>query len=139
VDALFQGAGGHQVMLHANARRVQGRAEESTYRFWKDHWTINNTDAPYPAARRYGWPPTDYRPSDWFMKSGSFLRSKNLTVSYELPQGILNMKSVRVFYTGTNLFLVFDHIGEWGYDPEVNNIRAYPMMTTHSFGLNIGL
>ncbi len=140
VDALFQGVAGHYIMLHANARRVQGRAEESTYRFWADHWTSINTDAAYPAARRFGWPPTDYPVSDWFMRSGSFVRFKSLNVSYELPKtitGRLKSKSIKVFYAGTNLLLLYDKLGDWGYDPEVNNIRAYPMMATHSFGLNI--
>lgn len=142
LDALIQGVAGHQIMLHANARRVQGRAEESTYRFWADHWTPQNTDAAYPAARRYGWPPTDFPSSSWFMRSGSFARLKNVNLSYDLAQGItkkLRMKSIRVFYNGSNLALLYDKIGDWNHDPELNNIRAYPMMATHSLGLNIGL
>ncbi|HEY9487767.1 MAG TPA: TonB-dependent receptor, partial [Chryseosolibacter sp.] len=142
LDALVQGVAGHQIMLHANARRVQGRAEESTYRFWADHWTPENTDAAYPAARRFGWPPTDFPSSSWFMRSGAFVRLKNVNLSCDLPQGIINklkMKSVRLFYNGTNLALLHDNIGDWNHDPELNNIRAYPMMATHSLGLNIGL
>lgn len=142
LDALVQGVAGHQVMLHANARRVQGRAEESTYRFWSDRWTPQNTDAAYPAARRYGWPPTDFPPSSWFMRSGSFVRLRNVNLSYDFPKAMTNrlrMKTVRLFYNGTNLALLYDKIGDWNYDPELNNIRAYPMMATHSLGLNIGL
>lgn len=142
LDALIQGVAGHQIMLHANARRVQGRAEESTYRFWADRWTPQNTDAAYPAARRYGWPPTDFPPSSWFMRSGSFVRLRNVNFSFDFPKSLSNrlrMKSIRMFYNGTNLALLYDKIGDWNHDPELNNIRAYPMMATHSLGLNIGL
>jgi hypothetical protein len=65
-----------------------------------------------------------------------------VNLSYNLPSTIasrMTLKNIRVFYSGTNLFLVFDHIKDWGYDPEMNNIRAYPMMSTHSFGINITL
>ena len=142
LDALIQGVAGHQIMLHANARRVQGRAEESTYRFWADHWTPENTDAAYPAARRYGWPPTDFPASSWFMRSGSFVRLKNVNISFDFPGRLtsaVRMKSIRLFYNGSNLALLYDKIGDWNHDPELNNIRAYPMMATHSLGLNIGL
>lgn len=142
LDILFQGLGGHSDMLHANARRVQGRAEESTYALWADRWTPSDPTGKYPAARRFGWPPTDYPASTLFLRNMSFLRCKSVNLSYNLPSTIasrMTLKNIRVFYSGTNLFLVFDHIKDWGYDPEMNNIRAYPMMATHSFGINITL
>jgi TonB-linked SusC/RagA family outer membrane protein len=140
VDALVQGNGGHWAMLHANARRLQGRAEESTYGFWRDRWRPSNPEGKYPAAQRFGWPPTDYPASSLFFKNMSFIRLKAVNVSYNLPEIISNrltLKNMRLFYTGTNLGLLFDHIKEWDYDPEMSNIRAYPIMATHSLGLNI--
>jgi TonB-linked SusC/RagA family outer membrane protein len=142
VDALAQGNGGHWAMLHANARRVQGRAEESTYGFWADRWSPSDLNGKYPAARRFGWPPTDYPASSLFFKNMSFLRLKAVNVSYSLPEKItsrLKLVNLRIFYSGTNLGLLFDHIKEWDYDPEMSNIRAYPIMASHSFGLNITL
>ena len=142
LDVLFQGLGGHYDMLHANARRVQGRAEESTYALWADRWRPSDPTGKYPAARRFGWPPTDYPASTLFLRNMSFLRCKSVNLSYDLPSSVaskLTMKNIRVFYSGLNLFLVFDHIKDWGYDPEMSNIRAYPMMATHSFGINITL
>ena len=142
VDLLFQGLAGHKTMLHANGRRVQGRVEETSYGFWADRWTPTNTDAAYPAARNYGFPGTDFPASTWFIRDASFIRLKNLNVSYSLPKNILrrvHVDNIRVFFTGTNLFLLKEGIKDFDYDPEANNIRSYPLMKTVSFGLNIGL
>jgi TonB-linked SusC/RagA family outer membrane protein len=142
IDVLFQGLAGHKVMLHANARRVQGRVEETSYGFWNDRWTPTNTDAAYPAARRYGFPGTDYPASTWFLRDASFLRLKSVNLSYSLPENFLNrihVDNIRLFFTGTNLFLLKEKIGDFNYDPEANNIRSYPLMKTISFGLNITL
>lgn len=142
VDILLHGNGGHYAMLHSNARRVQGRAEESTYAFWADRWRPSDPTGKYPAAIRFGWPPTDYPASSLFLKNMSFLRLKAVNVSYRLPEKVtsrLRVDNLQLFYAGTNLFLIFDHIKEWGYDPEMRNIRAYPIMATHSFGINITL
>ncbi len=139
-DALVQGNGGHYAMLHANARRVQGRAEESTYGFWADRWRPSDPTGTYPAARRFGWPPTDYPASSLFFRNMSFLRLKAVNVSYILSEKItsrLRLGNMRIFYSGTNLGLLYDHIKDWDYDPEMNNIRAYPIMATHSFGLSL--
>ena len=142
VDALIQGVAGHKAMIHSNARRVQGRVEEGSYGFWADHWTPDNTDADYPAPRRVGWPPTDFPASSWFVRDASFVRLKNLNISYSLPKSLTSMVNVddaRLFFTGTNLFLIHDNIGDFGYDPEANSIRSYPIMRTLSFGLNVNL
>jgi hypothetical protein len=141
-DVLVQGNGGHYAMLHANARRVQGRAEESTYAFWADRWRPSDPNGKYPAPMRFGWPPTDFPASSLFLRNMSFLRLKAVNLSYSLPKEItsrLNITGLRLFYSGTNLGLLFDHIKDWGYDPEMNNIRAYPIMATHSLGLSLTL
>ncbi|MBW6479025.1 MAG: TonB-dependent receptor [Bacteroidales bacterium] len=141
-DVLLQGNGGHSAMLHANARRVQGRAEESTYAFWADRWRPSDPNGKYPAALRFGWPPTDFPASSLFFRNMTFLRLKAVNLSYNLPTDLtsrLKIGGLRIFYSGTNLGLIFDHIKDWGYDPEMNNIRAYPIMATHSLGLSLTL
>jgi hypothetical protein len=139
VDALFQGLAGHKHMMHTNGRDFQARAEESSYRYWADSWTPENPDGAYP-----GWRNTSYRTrydeSSFWLRDASFLRLKNLTVSYELPErltGTIGASRARLFFTGTNLALLYDNFGDWGFDPEANNIRAYPLMRTLSLGLNI--
>lgn len=141
VDLLFQGVGGHKVLMHTNGRDIQARAEESSYRYWADSWSVDNVDAKYP-----GWRDDHYRTrfpeSTFWLRSGSFLRLKNLNVSYTVPNSFtksINLRAVRVYFSGTNLALLFDSIKDWGYDPELDNIRAYPMMKSFSLGLNVDL
>ena len=139
VDILFQGAAGHQVMMHTNGRDFQARVEESSYAYWADSWSSENPNGKYPGYRAVNYR-TRFPESSFWLRNGSFLRLKNLNVSYNLPKRISNqmkLRDARIFFTGTNLALLFDNIGDWGFDPEVNNIRAYPMMSTYSIGVNL--
>ena len=60
-------------------------------------------------------------------------------------QGLLHdrrhggLAGARVYLIGTNLLLLMDHLGDWGYDPEMDNIRAYPLMRTFAVGVDVAL
>jgi hypothetical protein len=59
-----------------------------------------------------------------------------------MPGGLLRTvgaDQARVFVTGTNLLLLHENFGDWGFDPEANNIRSYPLMRTLSIGLDVSL
>ena len=51
----------------------------------------------------------------------------------------MGLSSARLYCSGTNLLLLMDHIGDWGYDPEMNNIRSYPLMRSFTLGMNASL
>ena len=141
LDGLLSGGAGNKVMMHADGRSIQGRAEESSYGFWADHWTPDNPDAAYPGYFGTGYK-TTYPQSTFWLRDGSFLRLKALTVSYALPQRIarvMGLAGARVYLTGTNLLLLIDHVGDWGFDPEMSNIRAYPLMRTVTLGMSANL
>jgi TonB-linked SusC/RagA family outer membrane protein len=141
IDALLQGVGGHKVMMHINGRDFQARAEESSYAYWANSWTPENPNGAYPGYRGTGYR-TRFDESTFWMRDGSFIRLKNLNLGYSLPKNLVNaltVDNVRVFFIGTNLLLLHDNIGDWGFDPEVNNIRSYPNMKTFSLGLNVSL
>jgi len=83
--------------------------------------------------------PTQF--SSRFIEDGSFLRLRNVTVSYALPSSVLDkvgMRSARVYFQGQNL-------ATWtkfqGFDPESsNNITQaeYPNPKTLTVGIDIG-
>ena len=87
--------------------------------------------------------------SNRFVEDGSYLRLKNITLAYNLPQSILGkigLKSLQVYVTGQNL-LTFTKYS--GYDPEVNAYGAssvalgvdygtYPQSKTCIIGVNVG-
>ena len=75
------------------------------------------------------------------LEDASFLRLKNLMVSYNLPSGLLKktgfIRGLRVYAQGQNL-LTFTNFS--GLDPEgVNNVYAaqYPMSRQYTFGLDL--
>lgn len=139
IDVLFQGLAGAKAMPPTAGRDIQARAEESSFAYWADSWTPENPNGKYPGYRVTGYR-TRYDASTFFLVDNSFLRLKNLTVSYSLPQSLISrakIKNARVFFTGTNLLMIYN--ANKIYDPEMNSITAYPMMKAYSFGLNIGL
>jgi TonB-linked SusC/RagA family outer membrane protein len=144
--ALVQGAAGHKRMMQDNGRDIQARAEESSYGYWADSWTPDNPDGAYPGYRTTFTGGSSYRtrydPSTFWLRDASFLRLKSLTVSYLVPGRLTNalgLNSASLHFTGTNLLMLNDHFGDWGYDPEMNNIRSYPLMRTFAVGVDVSL
>ncbi|WP_157558111.1 hypothetical protein [Niabella aurantiaca] len=106
-----------------------------------DYWTPANTDAYYGriyqnAQESHG---ANQRIQTRFLQNAAYLRVKNITLSYSIPAhpiSKLNLKNVKVFYSGENLFTFSKLIR--GIDPESLGWE-YPHAVTNSFGINIGL
>ncbi len=86
------------------------------------------------------------KPSTLFLEDADFFRLANLTVGYNIPTSADWLKSIRVYATGQNLFLLTDYNG---FDPEVNKNKniddvpsfgidysTYPRATSFTFGAN---
>jgi TonB-linked SusC/RagA family outer membrane protein len=139
LDVLLQGVSGGYAMLPTAGRDIQARPEESSFRYWADSWSPENPNGKYPGYRVTNYR-TRYDESTFFLVNNSFLRLKNISLSYSLPKNLIQktgLNSVRVFFTGSNLVMLYS--GNKIYDPEMNSITSYPMMKAYSFGLNIGL
>ncbi|MEG1617905.1 MAG: TonB-dependent receptor [Bacteroidales bacterium] len=79
------------------------------------------------------------RVSDKFLSDASYLRVKNITLSYSFPQRLirpLQLSNLKCFVSGENLF-TFDHLPS-GVDPETLG-WGYPFSRTISFGINLNL
>ena len=77
-----------------------------------------------------------------FVEKGNYLRLRNITLSYTLPQSLMDkvkIKSLRFFAQGQNLYVWHNFLG---YDPEVVTQilggAQYPQLKTVTFGLNLG-
>jgi TonB-linked SusC/RagA family outer membrane protein len=77
-----------------------------------------------------------------FVEKTDYLRLRNVMLSYNLPEHILNkikIRSVRVFAQGENLYVWHNFLG---YDPEVVtrvlNGSVYPQLKTVTFGVSVG-
>jgi hypothetical protein len=76
--------------------------------------------------------------SDYWMMNGGYLRLKNLTVGYTLPQSLtkkLTIENLRLFVTGTDL-LTFDNYPKES-DPEAGGSYASPLLQNYIFGLSV--
>lgn len=106
-----------------------------------DYWTPENRDAEFPLLLIDG---SGNNPnnivSDFWIKSGAYLRMKNLVIGYTLPKKVLgkmHIDNLRFYASAQNLFTICSAYK--GYDPEnsVNGGSFYPVMQTFTFGVDI--
>jgi len=88
------------------------------------------------------------RPSDLYIEDGSFIRCKNITLGYRLPENTmkkLGLYSLRLYFTVTNAFILTKYSG---MDPEIGSYDPlksgwdsgyYPQSRTFTLGFNLGL
>lgn len=142
LQTTWQGAA---KVRHVFNREVLGEfvgdsGHPSTY--WRNAWTDTNHNAKMPRVYETGTSASDMSVimSDFWLWNTSYLRLKNLQFGYNLPKSLtsrLGLQRVRVYYSGENL-LTIDALG-FNCDPETTSERgsSYPLIRTHSFGLNI--
>ncbi len=118
-----------------------------------DSWTPERTGGSVPKASNKSNFSTNTVWNSYYVEDGSFLRMKNLTLGYTLPESLLGkvgVKNLRVYIQGVNLFTLTKYSG---LDPEIGsqyqgstNDRSfgvdygnYPTVRQFIFGLNLGL
>ena len=106
-----------------------------------NRWTGPGTSNKYP--RFVVGDGTNWQSSDLYITDGSYLRLKNVTVSYDLTNllrkcshfGSRNSR-LSVYVSGENLCTITDYTG---IDPECGGWDAmkYPVARTFSFGVKL--
>jgi TonB-linked SusC/RagA family outer membrane protein len=161
LDFLFDAVAGNKVF---DATRVEtegmfliGNASTAVLGRWKKPGDITNIPAAvYGGTNSAGT--STILPSSRFIENGSFLRLKNLSLSYQIRSSLLEKQGikVRVFATAQNLFTITKYKG---YYPEVNSFSGssqsngslgspsstaigidygtYPQTKTYTAGLNV--
>ena len=152
LSALFQGASMFNSMI-ADALRGpltnQGNCFEFQYKYrWQpdpNNPDVNiNPEVRLPAISTEGANPNNNKASDFWLQNATYLRLKNLNVSYNIPKGIVNkigVQDLQVYVAGSNL-LTFSKLGIYkgSVDPEATDYQKfYPPVKTISLGLNITL
>jgi TonB-linked SusC/RagA family outer membrane protein len=132
---LFQGAFGYSVNATGNAVYFL-----YTDTYYKLRWTETNNHKDVLIARpggAYGG-----NGSDYILRSGAYLRLKNVSLGYTLPKqwtSKAGIDKIRLYVSGANL-LTLSTLSKYYVDPEMPNgsISAYyPQQRTISFGLNL--
>ena len=108
-----------------------------------DRWTTTNASTKVHSASGY----IRYDVNSRFIEDGSYLRLKNITLGYTLPENLtrrLYVSKLRVYATAQNLFCLTKYSG---YDPEVNTLTsplmpgldwgAYPKSNVYTFGVEL--
>ena len=101
--------------------------------FTKDYWTEDNTDAFYPRAWNLNGSDTGFsmQRQSRYMLNMAYLRIKNITLGYSVPERYLSKVKVskaRVYLSLENFF-TFDHLRGLPIDPEA--ISGYSMFSTN--------
>ena len=108
-----------------------------------DAWTPERgTSATLPILTTYeGCLNENFRTNDFWLRNASYLRLKNLQLSYNVPVSFLKsgvVKRLKVFVNAQNLF-TFSPMKD--FDPEKNlkgsNWYAYPSVRTYTAGVNV--
>ncbi len=114
---------------------------------WDGRWKGEGTSNYYPRAKTTG-SLFDKRVSDRLIEDGSFIRLKNVNLSYNVNvKKIKYLNSLKLFVNATNLFVITKYKG---FDPEVSGFGlnainqgvdygTIPQYKTYSFGVNVGL
>lgn len=119
---------------------------EGLENYWKPvdaaggDYTCANPDAEFPRIYDgYGNMGSNYRTSDRYLSDASYLRIKNVTLSYSFPKQWIKkmaLSQLKAFVSVENL-ATFSSLAK-GIDPETLSWN-YPAFRTVSFGLNLSL
>lgn len=145
VGILFQGTGLVDRYLDGQAIKPfwDDEGRDNVYANITNRWSADdptNQDVFYPRlAVGSDLNANNVKPSTWWVKDMSFLRLKQLNVTYNIPKSWFKgmfVKNLQVYFMGTNI-LTFSKWKLW--DPELNtgNGSAYPNVSTYSLGLKM--
>lgn len=150
LSVSFQGSQGNEIL---NLSRASGNSSRGRYRqyafsnnFWKSEQEPGDGKTPRPNDAPTGNIRGTY--SQRWLDDGSYLRINNISLSYTMPEKIVNrltLNSLRFYVNATNPFLFTKYTA---FNPEVsyngsalnpgNELNDYPLPKSILFGLTIG-
>ena len=155
LSVLFQGVGKRDYNA-AGSNYFSGGSSYAQVTVFKEHldyWTEGNPNAYYTKPYISGAgnngsfnAKTVNNTTDYFLQNAAYLRLKNLTLGYDLPESWTNkikLSKATVFVSGENLFTITNFTkladpelidaGGWGFG------KTYPLSQTFSVGLSVTL
>lgn len=145
--SLYYSIGG-EIYNYAEAKRNQFRQDGATpspvaiHNMWTRQGDVSLYPAPIVSEHN------SLAPSDFYLEDASYVKLKNVKLSYDLPQKMskkLFLKSTSLYVYGKNL-LTFTNYS--GYDPEFSDnsdpltmgidTNRYPRKREFGMGINIG-
>lgn len=135
---FFQGVGSRQIwgdgfLAIPGYNSADGAMPES----FADYWRPDNTGAFYPAAYNNlaSNAANNMQVQDRYLLNMAYLRLKNMTLGYSIPQQALKKigsSSARIYFSLEN-FITWDHLRGLPIDPEY--INGYSMFNSSNYNL----
>ncbi len=132
-------------ILNVNLKSFEMAGSNNMPKFvWDNRWTADNrANALWP--RSDGTYTRSMKPSDRYVVDGSYLRCKNVSLSYRWTPPFKYIESINFVSSVTNLFTISSY--DW-YDPDVNtfgsdasrrgvDLASYPSARTFNFGIQL--
>ncbi|GAB3911231.1 TonB-dependent receptor [Larkinella knui] len=147
LNVFFNGVFGVDKLNYTRAAALSGAGDARQFILAeiRDYYRPGNETSDVPAFTKTYQPFTQ---SSRFMENGSFVRLKNVSLSYNVPTAFLKNKgTIRVFVSATNLLTITKYKGP---DPESSNVGSnldtamgidygsYPNSKNYTLGLNLG-
>lgn len=140
LSIYLQGVAGNKIF---NANKIDLTGMSAAYNQLTDvldRWHGEGTSTTMPRAV-YGDPNQNNRVSDRFVESGSYLRLKNISLSYNFPKTWLSALTINAARLTLSCENVATITGYSGFDPEVGingiDLSNYPISRTFNIGLNL--
>ena len=106
-----------------------------------DAWSPSNTGSDIPIVSLKDENNNFGTTSDWYLENGSYMRIKNVTLGYTIPQEAtkkMGISNLRLYLSAQNLFTLS---GYSGMDPEIGHRGIdkgkYPVARTFITGINL--
>lgn len=145
---FFQGQHGGDVFNSMRRFNMSVTRGQNPLKERLDAWSPESPNAPNPVLNSN--PPAvggtgNSGDSDWFLEDATYLRMRELTLTYTLPTNFLGAVNGSIYATGQNLLTITDYKG---YNPDTNgraNVRgsfgwdvsSYPLAKTFLIGLRL--
>ncbi len=124
---------------------ASGRTTESTTNAFgfnsmpvsSTRWSFKNPEGDFPTSLSDALYTGYQNGADYWLVDASFLRCRNITLGYSLPQTTLSKQKlfsgIRVSFDVQNPFTITRYPG---LDPELNRDNFYPLVKSYVFGIN---
>jgi TonB-linked SusC/RagA family outer membrane protein len=114
LNVFVQYVKGNEVFNYVRSQNENMKGLENQSSVVLNRWQYNGQETSIPRAVYNDVPGNSDFSTRW-IEDGSYLRLKNVSLSYTIPEEFLVFKSAKFYFSATNLFTVSNYLG---YDPE---------------------
>ncbi len=141
LNIFFQGVQGRKELTNYWTTQAPFMGGMPPTTDWRNAWTPENPTNDMPAIFVAEYSNiAAYANSTYFLRDASYLRLKNIMLSYSLPTSLINrakLQDVTVFVSGENLLTFTKHKDQ---DPESGTgtvFASWPQAQIFNFGINV--